>query len=56
MNAPGYLVEATFGSGFGLNALSFQYDYTYKPAGKVSGKTLTVQSGNRVLGATRTAR
>ena len=42
----GQLVEATFGSGVGPNSLSFQYDYTYTPAGKVAGKSLTLQSAN----------
>jgi YD repeat-containing protein len=42
---PGQLVEAVFANSVGPNQLSFQYDYTYTPAGKVSGKTLTVQSG-----------
>jgi YD repeat-containing protein len=45
---PGQLVEAIFANGVGTNDLGFQYDYTYTPAGKVSGKTLTVQSANHL--------
>ena len=47
-NAPGQLVEATFGSMVGPNDLTFQYDYTYTPAGKVSSKTLTLTSANQL--------
>ena len=46
--AAGQLVEAQFYSGvaaLGPNQLSFQYDYTYTPAGSVASKALTVQSG-----------
>src|SRR5271169_6557592 len=46
VNAPGQLVQATFGSSVGPDQLSFLYNYAYTPAGKVSGKTLVVQSAN----------
>jgi YD repeat-containing protein len=42
----GQLMQATFGSMIGTNDLSFEYNYAYTPAGKVSGKTLEVQSAN----------
>jgi len=45
-NAAGHLMQATFGSGIGPNDLNFQYNYSYTPAEKVSGKTLQVQSAN----------
>jgi hypothetical protein len=35
-------MQATFGSMVGPNELSFQYNYAYTLAGKVSGKTLDV--------------
>ena len=38
VNAPGRLVQATFGSGIGVNALNFAYNYAYTPAGKVSAR------------------
>jgi len=47
-SAPGQLVEAVFGSMVGPNDLSFQYDYTYTPAGKVTSKALTLQSANNL--------
>jgi len=47
-SAPGKMVEAAFGSNNGPNQLSFQYDYTYTPAGKVASKTLTLQSANHL--------
>jgi len=50
-SAPGQLVEAVFGSMVGPNDLSFQYDYTYTPAGKVTSKALTLQSANNLNGA-----
>lgn len=43
-SAAGHLVEAVFATGVGSDQLSFQYDYTYSPAGKVASKTLTLQS------------
>ena len=43
-SAAGHLVEAVFATSVGSDQLSLQYDYTYNPAGKVAGKTLTVQS------------
>jgi YD repeat-containing protein len=52
-NAPGQLTEAAFASGLGANQLSFQYYYTYTPAGKVASKSLMVESANH-LGATGT--
>jgi RHS repeat-associated protein len=45
-------MQATFGgagSGVGPNMLVFQYKYAYTPAGKVSSKTLEVQSYNHLL-------
>jgi hypothetical protein len=44
----GQLMQATFGGppGQNLNQLSFEYNYAYTPAGKVSSKTLEVQSAN----------
>ena len=46
----GQLMQATFygavGQGLGPNALSFEYNYAYTPAAKVSSKTLEVQSAN----------
>jgi RHS repeat-associated protein len=45
-NAPGMLVQASFASGVGPNQLSFQYQYSYTPAGKVADKTLYLQSAN----------
>jgi YD repeat-containing protein len=42
----GQLMQATFGSDVGTNQLSFEYNYAYTPAGKVSSKTLEVQSAN----------
>ena len=48
VNSPGHLVEATFGSGIGPNQLSFRYNYTYTPAGKVASKKLTLQSANHL--------
>src|ERR1017187_2230483 len=47
-STPGQLVEAVFGSMVGPNELSFQYDYTYTPAGKVASKALTLQSANHL--------
>jgi len=47
-NAPGQLVQATFGSMVGPNQLSFAYNYAYTPAGKVAGKTLALLSANHV--------
>jgi RHS repeat-associated protein len=44
VSAAGYLMQATFGSMIGSNDLSFEYNYSYTPAGKVAGKTLEVQS------------
>jgi YD repeat-containing protein len=46
VSMPGQLVQATFGSNIGPNQLSFEYNYAYTPAGKVSSKTLGVQSAN----------
>jgi hypothetical protein len=48
MSNPGQLVEAIFANSVGPNDLGFQYDYTYTSAGKVSAKTLTVQSANHI--------
>jgi len=48
VNAAGQLMQATFDSGVGTNELNFEYNYSYTPAGKVSGKTLQVQSANHV--------
>jgi YD repeat-containing protein len=45
-NAPGQLMQATFGSNVGPNDLSFAYNYSYTPAGKVTGKTLMLQAAN----------
>jgi RHS repeat-associated protein len=47
-STPGQLVEAVFGSMVGPNELSFQYDYTCTPAGKVASKALTLQSANHL--------
>jgi YD repeat-containing protein len=50
-NAWGQLVQATFGgagSTVGPNDLVFRYNYAYTPAGKVSSKTLEVQSYNHL--------
>jgi RHS repeat-associated protein len=50
-NAAGQLMQATFGSAssaIGPNYLSFEYNYAYTPAGKVSTKTLQLQSGNHL--------
>ena len=44
----GQLMQATFGSDVGPNQLSFEYNYAYTPAGKVSSKTLEVQSANHL--------
>jgi YD repeat-containing protein len=43
---PGQLMQATFGGppGQNLNQLRPEHDYAYTPAGKVSSKTLEVQS------------
>jgi YD repeat-containing protein len=38
-NAPGQLVQAAFGISIPASSLSFEYNYTYTPAGKVTGKT-----------------
>jgi len=46
VNAPGQMVQATFGSNIGPNWLNFAYNCAYTPAGKVSSKTLAVQSAN----------
>ena len=46
VNAPGQMVQAAFGSNIGPNWLNFAYNYAYTPAGKVSSKTLAVQSAN----------
>jgi YD repeat-containing protein len=48
VNAPGQLMQATFGSMVGTNELSFEYKYAYTPAGRVSSKTLEVQSANNL--------
>ena len=48
VSAPGQLAQATFASMAGLNDLNFEYNYAYTPAGKVSSKTLEVQSANHV--------
>jgi YD repeat-containing protein len=45
-NAPVYMVQETFAGGMGPNQLTFQYNYTYTPAGKVTSKTLSLQSAN----------
>ena len=51
---PGQLMQAAFGSNVGPNELSFEYNYAYTPAGKVTGKTLQVQSAdNTSRGARR---
>jgi RHS repeat-associated protein len=48
----GQLMQAFFGSslgaGVGANALSFEYNYSYTPAGKVASKTLQLQSANHL--------
>jgi RHS repeat-associated protein len=44
----GQLMQATFGSNVGPNELSFEYNYAYTPAGKMSSKTLEVQSANHI--------
>ena len=44
----GQLMQATFGSNVGSNELNFEYNYAYTPAGKVSSKTLEVQSANHL--------
>ena len=44
-------MEAIFASGVGTNELSFTYDYTYTPAGKVASKSLMVQSANHLGGS-----
>ena len=41
-------MQATFGSNVGPNELNFEYNYAYTPAGKVSSKTLEVQSANHL--------
>ena len=41
---PGEMVQAAFGSAVGPDGLSFQYNYAYTPAGKVSSQTLVVKS------------
>jgi RHS repeat-associated protein len=51
-SASGQLVQATFGNAtdsVGPNDLGFEYNYAYTPAGKVSSKTLEVQSYNHLL-------
>jgi hypothetical protein len=54
VNMPGQLMQAAFGSNVGPNELSFEYNYAYTPAGKVTGKTLQVQSAdNTSRGACR---
>ena len=48
----GQLMQASFGSslgaGVGANALSFEYNFSYTPAGKVAGKTLQLQSADHL--------
>jgi RHS repeat-associated protein len=44
VSAAGQLVQATFGSNAGPEGLNFAYNYAYTPAGKVSGKTLAIQT------------
>ena len=51
VSAPGQLVQSTFGSNVGSNELNFEYNYAYTPAGKVSSKTLEVQSYKYVEGS-----
>jgi RHS repeat-associated protein len=48
VSMPGQLMQATFGSNVGPNELSFEYNYAYTPAGKVSSKTLQMQSANNL--------
>jgi YD repeat-containing protein len=47
-NAPGMLTQVSFASGVGPNQLSFQYNYTYTPAGQVASQTLSLQSANHL--------
>lgn len=48
VNAPGQMVQAALYSNVGPNQLSFQYNYAYTPAGRVSSKTLAMQSANNL--------
>jgi YD repeat-containing protein len=51
-SAAGQLMQAAFGNSsdsVGPNDLGFEYNYAYTPAGKVSSKTLEVQSYNHLL-------
>jgi YD repeat-containing protein len=52
---PGYLVAASFANTVGSNQLSFQYQYAYTPAGKVTNKTLLVESANHNSAASQLA-
>ncbi len=49
MNAPGQMVQATFGNNIGANFLEFEYNYAYTSAGRVSAKTLELQSTNHLI-------
>jgi hypothetical protein len=44
----GQLMQATFAGSIGTNQLTFGYNYSYTPAGKVSSKTLELQSANHL--------
>ena len=48
VSAAGKLMQATFGNMIGAQDLSFEYNYSYTPAGKVSSKTLEVQSAAHI--------
>ena len=43
VDTPGQMVQSTFAGG-GPDGLTFQYNYAYTPAGKVSSKTMVVKS------------
>jgi len=45
MSMAGQLMQVVFGTAVGPNGLTLEYNYSYTPAGKVSGKTLELLSG-----------
>ncbi len=50
----GQLMQTVFGTAVGPNGLTLEYNYSYTPAGKVSGKTLQLTGGVGLQASTGT--